>query len=77
MTEVIRAKLKERGFLVADSEEGARSATSVTGVFGIKGAGKERISGSLGDLLEKAIPVDPSGKPDYHHQNVDLCKLRP
>lgn len=75
MTEVIRAKLKERGFLVADSEEGAEATFKLTGVFGIKGAGKERISGSLGDLLEKAIPVDPSGKPDYHHQNVDLVQI--
>ncbi len=75
MTEVIRAKMRERGFLVADSEGDAEATFKLAGVFSIEGAGKEKISGSLGDLLEKSIPVDPSGKPDYHHQNVDLVQI--
>lgn len=75
MTDVIRGKLKERGFLVTDSEGDAEAKFRITGVFGIEGAGKERLSGSLGELLEKTIPVDGSGKPDYHHQNVDLLQI--
>ena len=65
MTDVIRAKLKERGLLVADSEGDAEATFKLTGVFGIEGAGKERVSGPLGELLEKTIPVDAAGRPDY------------
>ncbi len=75
MTEVIRAKLKERGLLVTDSEGDAEATFKLTGVFGIEGAGKERVSGPLGELLEKTIPVDASGRPDYQHQSVDLLQI--
>ena len=75
MTEIIRAKLKERGLLVTDSEGDAETTFKLTGVFSIEGAGKERVSGPLSELLEKTIPVDPSGRPDYQHQNVDLVQI--
>ncbi len=74
-TDVIREKLRSRGFEVVDSVETADVTFKFSGTFSITGGGKEAIRGKLGDVLENSISLSKPSSPDYGHQNTDLLQI--
>jgi len=66
--------LRAGGYTVVDNASEADASFRFSGYFSVDGAGKETIKGSLGELIEKATPVD-AVRPDYAHENINLTQI--
>lgn len=75
LTKLLNERLKDAGYDVAASPETAEVKFELRGQFVLSGAGKDRITGSLGPMMEDAIKVNPSEKPDYTHQTVNVTQI--
>jgi hypothetical protein len=75
MSKVLQEKLKGKGFAVVSDADDADVKFKLSGIYLVTGAGKASMSGPLGDMLENAISIGDSMKPDYQHQNVSLIQM--
>lgn len=75
MTNLLNERLKAAGFDVASSPDAAEVKFELRGRFVLGGAGKDPVTGSLGPLMEDTIKVNPSDKPDYTHQTVNVTQI--
>lgn len=74
MTKIMQEKLKSKGFMVVDKPEDSDSKFVFLSGFSLRGAGKQEIRGSVGELIENSV-TNPKPGVDYKHQNTDLLQV--
>lgn len=74
-TALVRARLDALGFKTVDAADVADLTLRIGGNFSVTGAGKQRVNGKLGELLNGALPADAGRSPDYTHQNINLLQI--